>query len=75
MIPAWQPAAALSDPGITVDEAAILDAGRRVIRLEASSIAALESRIDDSFASAVRILYAATQPGDRVEVPEKKVTF
>jgi arabinose-5-phosphate isomerase len=59
MTPAWQPAATLSDPDLEFDTAAILEAGKRVIRLEAASIAALESRIDDAFARAVQILFAA----------------
>lgn len=56
---------ALGEAVSSLDTDAILDAGRRVIRLEASSVAAIESRIDENFARAVRILFGA---GGRVIV-------
>jgi arabinose-5-phosphate isomerase len=37
-------------------DAAILEDGRRVIRMEAEAVAALEGRLDDSFAAAVRAI-------------------
>jgi arabinose-5-phosphate isomerase len=37
-------------------DAALLDAGRRVLRMEAESLRALEARLDDSFVAAVRLI-------------------
>jgi arabinose-5-phosphate isomerase len=42
------------------DTAALLDAGRRVLRLEAETLRALEARLDDSFAAAVRLVLETT---------------
>jgi arabinose-5-phosphate isomerase len=41
------------------DGAALLAAGRRVLRLEAESLAALEARLDDTFVQAVRLILDA----------------
>jgi arabinose-5-phosphate isomerase len=41
------------------DGAALLEAGRRVLRLEAESLAALEARLDDTFVQAVRLILDA----------------
>jgi arabinose-5-phosphate isomerase len=44
----------------TTDTAALLEAGRRVLRMEAASLQALEGRLDDHFADAVRLILGAT---------------
>lgn len=41
------------------ETAALLDSGRRVLRLEAESLHALERRLDESFADAVRLILEA----------------
>lgn len=43
-----------------LDDAAILAEGRRVLRLEAEAVAAVEASLDDAFVRAVRMLEAAT---------------
>lgn len=40
-----------------LSDAAILDAGRRVLRLEAEAVAILEDRLGDAFVRAVRLLF------------------
>jgi arabinose-5-phosphate isomerase len=40
------------------DDGALLAAGRRVVRLEADALRALEDRLDAAFAAAVRVLHA-----------------
>jgi arabinose-5-phosphate isomerase len=42
------------------DDAGILEAGRRVLRLEADALRALEHRLDERFAAAVRLVHGAT---------------
>ena len=42
-----------------LDEAAVREAGRRVIRQEAGAVGALESRVDASFVDAVRMIVSA----------------
>jgi len=42
-----------------LDDAAILDEGRRVLRIEADAVAALGERLDGRFVEAVRTLYEA----------------
>lgn len=44
----------------TTDGASILEAGRRVLRLEADAVAALADRLDDRFVEAVRLLRSAS---------------
>jgi arabinose-5-phosphate isomerase len=44
----------------TTDTAALLEAGRRVLRMEAASLQALERRLDEPFADAVRLILDAT---------------
>jgi arabinose-5-phosphate isomerase len=62
MTGAWQRAgtAAVTEATSGMDDVFILAAGRRVIRLEAESVAALEARIDDAFVRAARLLFAAS---------------
>lgn len=43
-----------------MDKRAIIEKGREVIRVEAASVAALESRIDDAFARAVEMIFACS---------------
>jgi len=52
------PAAVAAASGL--DEAAVREAGRRVIRQEASAVAALESRVDAAFVDAVRMIVSAS---------------
>src|SRR5690606_13595745 len=41
------------------DDAALVEAGRRVFRLEAEALRALEQRVDVRFAAAVRLIHGA----------------
>ncbi len=62
MTSAWQRdgASGITVPVSAMDDTSILDAGRRVIRLETQSVAALETRIGEAFTHAVRTLFATT---------------
>jgi arabinose-5-phosphate isomerase len=44
----------------TTDTATLLEAGRRVLRMEAASLQTLERRLDEHFADAVRLILDAT---------------
>jgi arabinose-5-phosphate isomerase len=46
--------------GGIVSDAETLEAGRRVLRLEAEAIRMLEDRLDDTFAAAVRVIHDST---------------
>jgi arabinose-5-phosphate isomerase len=60
------PLSAAEDPRLDpTDDAALLDAGRRVLRLEGDALRALERRLDASFADAVRLIH---ERGGRVIV-------
>jgi arabinose-5-phosphate isomerase len=45
--------------GTVTDAAALLEAGRRVLRMEAESLSALEARLDDTFVQAVQVILGA----------------
>jgi len=57
----WTPAASatVATGGPAMDDAALVDAGRRVLRMEAEAITRLEAGLDQAFARAVRLIREA----------------
>lgn len=47
------------NPAVALDDSALLESGRRVLRLEAEAVAGLAARIGSPFVNAVRLLHGA----------------